>query len=123
MTTRIGFYIEIEVRSLLILLALDRASQSMKCRIVGQLIDYFMPINWSKLYHKSIPLVIVILLTIIALKIRDVLTYSLVLLILYVVCRPTSRFATYKTLFALVAILIAVEGVVVRGAVSLVGIK
>ena len=86
MIARTGFYIKIEVRSLLIII------------------------------------------TIIALKIRDVLTYSPVLLILCVVCRPTSRFATYKTLFALITILIAVGGVavggvVVRGVVSSVGIK
>jgi hypothetical protein len=76
---RIGFYIKIEVRSLLI---------------------------------------IVILFTVIALKIRDVLTYPLVLLILCVVCRPTSGFAAYKAPFALVAILVAV-----RGAVSSVSVE
>jgi ABC-type polysaccharide/polyol phosphate export permease len=88
---RTGFYIKIEVRSLLIIV------------------------------------------TVIALKIRDVLTYSLVLLILCVVCGLTSRFTAYKTLFALITILIvvggvavggvAVGGVAVRGVVSLVGIK
>ena len=81
-----------------------------------------MPINWSKLRYKGILLVIVIL-NIAALKIRDILMYFLVPFILCVVCRPASRFTTYKTLFALIAVL-TVRGVVlsVRGVVSSVGI-
>jgi len=72
-----------------------------------------MPINWSKLRYKGIPLVIIVILgiAVAALKIGDILTYSSVPFILYVVCRLTSRFAAYKALFALVAVL-TVKGVV-----------
>jgi|SRR6266403_2446441 hypothetical protein len=83
----------------------------MKRGIISQLIECFTPIDWSKLRYKGIPLVIVVIL-VTALKIGDILTYSSVLLILCMVRRPTSRFAAYKALFALVAILIAVRGVV-----------
>ena len=83
-----------------------------------------MPIDWSKLCYKGIPLVIIVILgiAVAALKIRDILTYSSVPFILCVVCRPTSRFTAYKALFALVAVL-TVRGVVslVRGVVSSVG--
>ncbi len=85
-----------------------------------------MPINWSKLRYKGIPLVIIIILSVAvaALKIGDILTYSLVPFILCVVCRPISRFAAYKALFALVAVL-TVKGVIllVRGVILLVSIK
>ena len=58
----------------------------------------------------SIPLVIIILnITIAALKISNILIYSLVPFILYIVCRPTSRFTIYKALFALIAVLIVGE--------------
>src|SRR6266702_3969317 len=66
-----------------------------------------MPMNWSKLCCKGVPLVIIIVLSIAiaALKIRDILTYFSVPFILYMVCRPISRFAAYKALFALIAVL------------------
>jgi len=69
-------------------------------------------------------LVIVILgIAITALKIGDILTYSPVPFILYIIYRPISRFTAYKVLFTLIAIL-TVRGVVlsVRGVVLLVGI-
>ena len=80
MITRIGFYIKIKIRN-------------------------------SKLCYKGIPLVIIIIIIIIisiavaALKIRDILIYSLVPFILYIVCRPISRFIIYKTLFTLIIVL------------------
>ena len=84
--TRTGLYIKVEVRN-------------------------------SKPCCKSIPLVIIIVvsITITALKIRDILTYFLVPFILYIVYRLISRFTAYKALFALVAVLM------VRGVVLLVG--
>ena len=106
---RTGFYVKIEVRSLLILLTFNWTSQGMKHRIIGQLSNCLTPIDWSELSHKNIPLVIFILLTIIAFKIRDILTYSLVLLILCIVYRLISRFAIYKAPFALIAIFVIVR--------------
>ena len=84
----------------------------------------------SKLRCKGILLAIIIL-SITALKIRDILIYFLVPFILYIVCRPASRFTVYKTLFALITVLtvrgviLLVKGVVllVRGVVSLVNIE
>ena len=88
--------------------------------------DCFMPIDWSKLRYKGVPLVIVVILgiAVAALKIRDILTYFSVPFILYMVCRPVSRSTAYKTLFALVAVL-TVKGVIllVRGVILLVSIK
>ena len=77
---------------------------------------------------KGIPLVVVVVvvsIVVAALKIGDVLTYSLVPFFLRMVRRPTSRFAAYKALFALIAVL-TIRGVIsllVRGAVSSVGIE
>jgi len=74
---------------------------------------------------KGIPLVIVVVVSIAvaALKIGDILTYSLVPFSLYMVRRPTSRFAAYKALFALITVL-TIRGVMsVREAVSSVGIE
>jgi len=87
--TRIGFYIKIEVRS-------------------------------SKPRYKGIPLVIVVVvisIAIAALKIGDILTYSSVPFILYMVCRPISRFTTYEALFTLITVL------TVRGVILLVSIE
>ena len=85
-----------------------------------------MPINWSKLRYKGIPLVIIIILSVAvaALKIRDILTYFLVPFILYMVYRPISRFTVYKALFAFVAVLM-VKGVIlsVKGVILSVSIK
>ena len=70
MIARTGFYIEVEVRS-------------------------------SKPRRKGIPLVIVVVvisIAVAALKIGDVLTYSLVPFFLYIVRRPIPRFAAYKAL-------------------------
>jgi len=93
--TGIGFYIKIEVKS-------------------------------SKLRCKGTPLVVVIILSIVvtALKIGDILTYSSVPFILYMVCRLISRFTIYKALFALTAVLM-VRGVIllVKGVVLLVSIE
>ena len=87
MITKIGFYIKIKVKSL-------------------------------KLRYKGIPLVIIILsITIAALKIGDILIYPPVPFILYMVCRLISSFTIYKVLFALITILI------IRGVVSSVSIK
>ena len=63
-------------------------------------------------------------ITVAALKIRDILMYFLVPFILYMVCRPTSRFVAYKALFALIAVLM-IGGVIllVRGVVLLVSIE
>jgi hypothetical protein len=107
---RTGFYVKIEVRGLLILVALNRTSQSIKCRIISQLSNCLTPINWSKLCHKDISLVIVILV-VATLKFRDILTYSPVLLILCVIHRPTSRFAIYKALLALITVSSTVSSV------------
>ena len=60
-------------------------------------------------------MVIVVGVVVAALKFGDILTYFLVLFILCMVRRPTSRFAAYKTLFALITVL------TVRGVVSSVG--
>jgi len=79
-----------------------------------------MPIDWSKLRYKDILLVIVIL-GIAALKIGDILTYFSVPFILCVVCRPTSRFAAYKALFALVAVLTVRGGSIVGQRSGIVG--
>ena len=62
-------------------------------------------------------IIIVISITIIALKIRNVLMYSLVFFFLYMVCRPTSRFTVYKVLFALIAVL-TVRGVVLSVSIN-----
>jgi len=68
--------------------------------------------------------IIIISIAIAALKIRDILMYSLVPFFLYMVYRLISRFTVYKALFALIAVLI-IRGVMssVRGVVSLVGIE
>jgi hypothetical protein len=93
MITRIGFYVKVEVRS-------------------------------SKPRCKGIPLVIVVVVVVVvvsiaiaALKIGDVLTYSSVPFVLYMVYRPISRFTAYKALFALIAVL------TVRGVVSSVSVE
>ena len=94
MITRIGFYIKIEVKS-------------------------------PKFHYKGIPLVIIILgITVAALKISNILIYPSVPFILYIVCRPISKFTAYKVLFALIAVL-TVRGLIlsVKGAVLLVSIK
>jgi len=67
---------------------------------------------------------LILSITITTLKIGDILTYSPVPFILYMVCRPISRSAVYKALFTLIAVL-TVRGVVllVRGVVSSVGIE
>ena len=82
-----------------------------------------MPINWSKLRYKGIPLVIIIILSVAvaALKIRDILTYFSVPFILYMVCRPISRFAAYKALFALVAVLMVKGGSIVGQRSGIIG--
>jgi hypothetical protein len=75
--------------------------------------------------------VVVVSIAVAALKIGDVLTYSLVPFFLYIVYRPISRFTAYKALFALITVLTIkgvmslVRGVVllVRGVVSLVSIE
>ena len=81
---------------------------------------------------KGIPLVIIVVISIAvaALKIGDVLTYSLVPFFLYMVYRPISRFAAYKALFTLTVltirgVMLSVRGVVslVRGVVPSVGIE
>ena len=81
---------------------------------------------------RGIPLVIVVVsIAVAALKIGDILTYSLVPFFLRMVRRPTFRFTAYKALFALIAVLTIrgiislVRGVVssVRGVVSSVGIE
>jgi len=87
--TRAGFYIKVEVRS-------------------------------SKPRYKGIPLVIVVVviigIAVAALKVGDILAYSLVPFVLCIVYRPTSRFTAYKALFALIAVL------TIRGVVLLVSI-
>ena len=70
-------------------------------------------------------IVVVVSIAVTALKIGDILTYFFsVPFVLYIVRRPTSRFAAYKALFALIAVL-TVGGVVslVRGVVSSVSIE
>jgi hypothetical protein len=57
-------------------------------------------------------IVVVISIAVAALKIGDVLTYSLVPFFLYIVCRLISRFTAYKVLFALIAVLM-IRGVIV----------
>jgi hypothetical protein len=68
--------------------------------------------------------IIILSIAVAALKIRYILTYFLVPFIFCMVYRPASRFAVYKALFALIAVLI-VRGVVllVRGVVLLVNIE
>ena len=82
MITRAGFYVKVEVRS-------------------------------SKPRYKGIPLVIIVVVVIgiavAALKVGDVLAYSLVPFILYMVRRLISRFTVYKALFALIAVLMIRE--------------
>jgi len=67
---------------------------------------------------------LILSIAITTLKIGDILTYSPVPFILYMVYRPISRSAAYKALFALITVL-TVRGVVslVRGVVSSVGIE
>ena len=94
MITKIGFYIKIKVKS-------------------------------PKLHYKSIFLVIIILgITVTTFKISNILIYPPVPFILYMVCRPISKFIIYKALFALIAVLI-VGGLVllVKKAVLLVSIE
>ena len=96
MIAKTGFYIKVEVRS-------------------------------SKPCYKGIPLVIVVIIiniAVTALKIKDILTYSLVPFFLYMVYRPISRFTAYKALFTLIAVL-TIRGVIllVRGVVLLVSIE
>ena len=76
MITRIGFYIEIEVKS-------------PKFRYKG------IPL-----------VIIILSIAVAALKISNILIYPPVPFILYIVCRPISSFTTYKALFALIAVLI-----------------
>jgi hypothetical protein len=68
--------------------------------------------------------VVVISIAIAALKIGDILTYSSVPFVLYIVYRLISRFTAYKVLFALIAVL-TVRGVIllVRGVVSSVSVE
>ena len=68
--------------------------------------------------------IIVISIAVAALKIGDILTYSLVPFILCIVYRLISRFTIYKVLFALIVVLI-VRGVavlIIKGVVSSVSI-
>ena len=71
-----------------------------------------------------IVVVVVVGIAVAALKIGDILTYSLVPFILYMVYRLISRFIAYKALFALIAVL-TVRGVIslVRGVVSSVSVE
>ena len=68
--------------------------------------------------------VVIVGIAVTALKIGDILTYSSVPFVLYIVYRLISRFTAYKALFALIAVL-AVRGVIslVRGVVSSVSIE
>jgi hypothetical protein len=76
-------------------------------------------------------IIVVISIAVAALKIGDILTYSLVPFFLCMVRRLISRFTTYKALFTLIAVLIIrgvmllVRGVVssIRGVVSSVSIE
>ena len=69
-------------------------------------------------------IIVVVSIAVAALKIGDILTYSLVPFFLYMVRRLIFRFAAYKALFALIAVLI-IRGVIllVRGVVLLVSIE
>ena len=69
-------------------------------------------------------IVVVVSIAVTALKIGDILTYFSVPFVLCMVRRPISRFAAYKALFALIAVL-TVGGVVllVGGVVSSVSIE
>ena len=69
-------------------------------------------------------IVVVVSIAVTALKIGDVLIYSLVPFFLYIVHRLISRFTVYKALFALIVVLM-IRGVIllVRGVVLLVGIE
>ena len=62
-------------------------------------------------------IVVVVSIAVAALKIGDVLTYSLVPFFLRMVRRLISSFTTYKALFALIAVL------TIRGVVLSIGIK
>jgi hypothetical protein len=68
--------------------------------------------------------IIILSITVTALKIGDILMYFSLPFILYMVCRLISRFTAYKALFALIAVSM-IRGVVslVRGVVLSVGIK
>ena len=68
--------------------------------------------------------IVILSITVAALKIRYILIYFLVPFVLCVICRPTSRFTIYKALFALITVL-TIRGVMlsVRGVVSLVSIE
>ena len=68
-------------------------------------------------------IIVVISIAVAALKIGDVLTYSLVPFFLCIVYRPISRFAAYKALFALAVLTIRGVILLVRGAVSSVGVE
>ena len=69
-------------------------------------------------------IIVVVSITVAALKIGDILTYSLVPFFLYIVYRLISRFTTYKALFTLITVL-TIRGVIllVRGVVLLVVIE
>jgi hypothetical protein len=69
-------------------------------------------------------IVVIIVVAVTALKIGDILTYSSVPFVLYIVYRLISRFTIYKALFTLIAVLI-VRGVIllVRRVVSLVSVE
>jgi hypothetical protein len=62
-------------------------------------------------------IVVVVGIAVTALKIGDILTYSSVPFVLYIVYRLISRFTAYKALFALIAVLM------VRGVVLLVSVE
>ena len=68
--------------------------------------------------------IVVVVVVVAALKIGDILTYSSVPFVLYIVYRLISRFTTYKALFALIAVL-TVRGVIslVRGVVLSVSVE
>ena len=68
--------------------------------------------------------IIILSITVTALKIKYILIYFSVPFFFYIVCRPISRFTVYKALFALITVLI-IRGVIllVRGIVLLVSIK
>jgi hypothetical protein len=68
--------------------------------------------------------VVIVGIAVAALKIGDVLTYSSVPFVLYMVYRLISRFTAYKALFALIAVL-TIRGVIlfVRGVVSSVSVE
>ena len=78
----------------------------------------------SSLIFILLVIIVILSIAVTALKIRDILTYFLIPFILYMVCRPTSRFTVYKALFALIAVL-TVKGVVllIREVVLLVSIE